>query len=88
MNGDGNQSHDDDVAGPPIAELQDLEQETSADFVLRVRRKIHRRTATSQLASFSWNMPRLLLTEIAGLFQHLFSVIGGGKDSRPAKEKR
>lgn len=66
----------------PIAGLSELEQETSEDFVLRVRRKIHRRKSASQFAAFSWNLPRVILVEMASIFGHLFTSHRSGKGQR------
>lgn len=49
--------------GEPIAALLDLEQDTSPTFLDRVRSKIYRRTTTSQFASFSWHLPKMILIE-------------------------
>jgi hypothetical protein len=50
-------------AGPPIVELAGLEHEPSATFLSIIRRRIHRRSTASQLASFSWNMPGMIFLE-------------------------
>jgi len=47
----------------PIEELKDQELAPKRDFVGRVRRQIERRTATSQAAIFSWELPKLVLLE-------------------------
>jgi hypothetical protein len=47
----------------------------------RVRRRIHRRSTVSQLASFSWSLPKAIITEMAGIIRHLFLALGGGKES-------
>lgn len=78
-----NRPSDDDLTEREIAGLKDLEHETSADFVHRVRNKIERRRAASHFALFSWHLPRLILVEIAGLFRHLFTAIPGKKDPHP-----
>lgn len=66
----------------PIAVLKDLEQETSADFIVRVRRKIERRKTASQFIGFSWFLPQVILVEIASIFKHLFTAIDS-KRPRP-----
>ena len=50
--------------GEPVRVLTDFEQETSPTFLTRIRRTIHRRTATSHVASFSWNVPSVVLLEL------------------------
>ncbi|MEO7145891.1 MAG: hypothetical protein ABI165_20550 [Bryobacteraceae bacterium] len=62
-----------------IEALRDQEQETSPDFVERVRGKIYRRATVSQFASYSWHLPKMILTELAGLLAHVFSAIGTKK---------
>lgn len=67
----------------PIHILREQERTPSPDFLVKVRRKIHRRTAASQVASFSWHMPRLVLLEMADVLRELFTAIGGRKGSQP-----
>lgn len=64
----------------PIAGLEDLEQETSTDFVIRVRRKIERREAASHFAGISWYLPWMALVEIASIFKHLFTTFDNKED--------
>jgi hypothetical protein len=66
----------------PIRILMEQERETSPDFIRRVRSMIHRRTATSQFVSYSWHLPKVVLTEMVGLLGHLFSVHLGKKESK------
>ena len=70
---------DDQDAGQPIAALSALEYETSPGFLSRVRRKIYRRTAYSQLASFAWHLPRMLLVEFLQLVGDLLNPRGPTK---------
>ena len=72
-----------DEHGPerPIQELRDQELETLPDFMAKVRGKIYRRTAASQLATFSWHLPKVILMELATLLSHLFRAFGTKKDS-------
>jgi hypothetical protein len=69
--------------GRPIRALMELERETTPDFMSKVRNKIYRRTATSQVAAFSWHLPKVILIEMAGLLTYLFRAIGTEKDSQP-----
>jgi len=63
--GDQNFSDEQDVdPGEPVALLAALEQDMPPAFLGVVRRKIHRRTAVSHFASFSWNMPKMILIEL------------------------
>ena len=66
----------------PIPLLRDQELETSPEFMARVRGKIHRRTATAQVATFSWQFPKIVLVEMIGLISHLFRSFGTTKDSQ------
>ncbi len=65
----------------PIRALREQEHETSPDFMGRVRRKIYRRTAVSQVASYSWHLPKVVLMEVARLLGHLCRVFVTKKDS-------
>ena len=49
--------------GQPIDMLSGFEYETSTTLLDRIRRAIHRRTAISQIASFSWTVPFIVLLE-------------------------
>jgi len=74
-------SHDPADDDAPIELLRTQTHEPSGEFLQRIRRTIHRRTATSQLASFTWHLPGTILIEIAGLLRHFVSTAsGGGKD--------
>jgi hypothetical protein len=67
----------------PLPPLRDLEQEPAVDFVACVRRRIHRRKSHCDLAAFSWHLPKLILTELAGILGHTLNALGDRKDSRP-----
>ena len=60
-----------------IRELQEHERETKPDFLARVRNRIHRRTATAQIASYSWHAPKLVLIEMASMLNYIVRVVGG-----------
>jgi hypothetical protein len=66
----------------PIRVLADQEYEPSADFVAKVRRKIYRRTAASQLASYSWHLPKVILVELARLIGHFVNAFGTNKEPK------
>jgi hypothetical protein len=70
-----------DETGSPIRALTEQEMETGPDFVAKVRNKIYRRTATSQVASFSWHLPKMILLEAAGMLEHFCKSFGMGKGS-------
>jgi hypothetical protein len=59
--------------GEPVTVLAALEQDTSATFLTVVRRKIRRRSTASQFASFSWNIPKMILIEFWGVLVQLLS---------------
>jgi hypothetical protein len=67
----------DDGEGSPIGQLSALEQDTSSNFVMSVRKRIYRRTAASQFAAFSWNAPIMILMEFWGILADLFMGLGG-----------
>jgi hypothetical protein len=66
----------------PLHLLTEQEQETSPDFVAKVQRMILRRSAASQYVSFSWNMPKVVLVELAGILRHLVTIFDGKRDSQ------
>lgn len=49
--------------GEPVGELASFEHAPSANFLGRIRRTLQRRATVSQIASFSWNTPLLVLME-------------------------
>lgn len=68
--------------GQPIEDLSGFEYDASSSFLSRIRRRIHRRTATSQIVSFSWSAPFLVLLEFwVALADTLFPK-NIGKDQR------
>jgi N-glycosylase/DNA lyase len=85
MNSDANDSTGgpgpDSDTGQPIRVLSEQEYETSSDFMVRVRSKIYRRTAASQFASYSWQLPKVVLLEMARVLGHLFTALGAKKES-------
>ncbi len=73
-------SSDDLDLGPPLLLLREQERETSARFVGLVRRRIHRRTAATQVATFSWHLPKTALAEMARLLSHFVQTFGSNKE--------
>ena len=71
--------------GEPIELLTRQEHETGADFLDLVRKKIRRRTVTSQVASFSWYLPRSVLLEMAGLLSHVGRRIRSRRTRHPSR---
>ena len=82
MNDDSATSRGDDEVDPgtPVEMLADFEHVPSSSFLGRVRRSIHRRSAVSQLASFSWNAPLLVSREFWSFVAEHFFPKGTGKD--------
>ena len=73
----------DQELGQPIRVLFDQELEPSPRFLEKVRRRIYRRTTASELASYSWNLPKLILMEMVGLIGHLVKAFGTSKEPKP-----
>lgn len=73
---------DDQDLGEPIAALLNLEQDTSPSFLDRVRRGIYRRTTTSQLASFSWYLPKMILIEFWNMLIQILNPGAARKGGR------
>ena len=69
----------DDQHEEPIHELRNLERQTKPDFLARVRSSIHRRTATAQIASYSWYTPRLVLIEMASMLEYIVRTVSGNR---------
>lgn len=65
--------------GEPLGVLREQDRETSADFLARVRNRIHRRSATAQIASYSWHAPKMVLIEMASMLNHIFTMLGGNR---------
>lgn len=66
----------------PVRILAEQEQDTSDEFVARVKRSIHRRTVAAQCTSLAWHLPKVVMVEMAGVVRHLLSEAGGKKESR------
>lgn len=66
--------------GEPLRELRELARETSPEFLTLVRRKIHRRSAISNVASFSWELPKMVLLQMMELASHVFLVSTSNKE--------
>jgi hypothetical protein len=73
---------DDQDLGEPITDLLNLEQDTSPGFLNVVRRKIYRRAATSQFASFSWNVPKMIFVEFWNMLVQLLNPRAASKGGR------
>lgn len=69
---DNNSAANPDDETPAVAALQDFEEDVSPEFVPRLRRRLHRRVFSGQVASFSYNVPAMLLREFLQLIFGLF----------------
>lgn len=69
--------------GTPVAALAGFEEVASTGFLTRVRRKIHRRTTTAQVASFSWNVPSMVFLELWRILIQLLQVKHTTKGQQP-----
>ena len=69
--------------GRPILLLRDQEQATSSRFVAKVRGRILRRTAASQVANYSWFLSGTALLEMARVLTHFLQSFGTNKDPQP-----
>jgi hypothetical protein len=68
--------------GQPIDALSGFEYDASSSLLSRIRRTIQRRTAVSQIVSFSWGASLLVLLEFwLALADTLFPK-SNGKDQR------
>jgi hypothetical protein len=73
---------DDQDLGPPIADLLNLEQDTSPAFLSSIRKKIYRRVMASQFASFSWDLPKMILLEFWKMLVELSNPRASQKGGR------
>ena len=75
--GDGGPPHPDDIdIGEPIRALSEIGLEPRKGFFDKLRRKIERRSFTSHLATFTWEVPRLFLLEMLALIFQFFDRPG------------
>ena len=73
---------DDQELGAPIVDLLNLEQDISPAFLSSVRKKIYRRVTASQFASFSWELPRMILLEFWKMLVELSKPTASQKGGR------
>lgn len=69
--------------GEPVKELAGFEYAPSDAFLGLVRRKIQRRSTVSQVASFSWNVPKLILAEVWSALVQIVNPESGKKGQQP-----
>jgi len=71
----------------PVTFLHDFEEDVSAEFVPRLRRRLHRRIFTGQVTQFSFSAPGMVLLEfLQMIFGFLPSRAKSGSGSQ--KENR
>lgn len=73
--GSGPEEHDD-----PIQALAEQEDQAAADFVPKLRRRIHRRAASSQVVAFCWELPQIVFVEMVQLAVEVAATVGGKKE--------
>lgn len=66
----------------PLSRLPHQENEVSPEFVRRFRRRLDRRIATTQMASFYWKMPSAVLLEMASFVGDFVHSMGGNRESK------
>ncbi len=78
--GSDNHSTGDGELDDPIGLFASQEEPTSPDFVDKLRRRIHRRAASSQVVSFVWELPGVVAVEMAKVLSELVAAVGGKKE--------
>lgn len=76
-------SEENSDGGTPLPVFHALEEEPSPNFLLNLRRKIYRRSLSSQLASAAWDLPGRVLLEIWNLVLGLVVPIDRNRGDRP-----
>jgi hypothetical protein len=66
----------------PVSELQEEELEPQGDFAGRVRRSIERRVAGGQVATFSWELPKVVLRELTEMIVDRTPTVLRGKEAK------
>jgi hypothetical protein len=73
--------------GPEPDDLTDLltrqEESGTEDFLRNLRRRIHRRSVTAQVATFTWELPQPVLLELLHLTKEVFVALASRKENRP-----
>ena len=64
----------------PIRLLAGQEDQASADFIPKLRRRIHRRATSSQVVAFCWELPQIVLFEMVHLAVEVAAAVGGKKE--------
>jgi hypothetical protein len=64
----------------PIGLLAGQEDQAPADFIPKLRRRIHRRATSSQVVAFCWELPQIVLLEMVQLAVEVAAAVGGKKE--------
>lgn len=64
----------------PIRLFASQEEQVAADFIPKLRRRIHRRAASSQFVAFCWELPQIVLFEMVHLAVEVAAAVGGRKE--------
>lgn len=72
---------------PDPEDLTDLltrqEEQGSDDFLHALRRRIHRRSLSAQIATFTWELPKPVMVQLLNLVQEVFLAVGSRKENKP-----
>ena len=69
--------------GEPVEIWTDEPGEVFGDeFLGKVRRRIHRRVTSNQMAAFSWHTPGMVLLSLMDVMKALFGSLGGGRSTK------
>ena len=79
--GDGGSEQERARHEEPIAVFAKQEEHAPADFIAKLRRRIHRRAASSQVVALFWELPGAVLIEMAKLLGELVGAVGGRKET-------
>jgi hypothetical protein len=82
MNQDGSNGSGQELE-EPIRLLAGQEDQAAPDFVPKLRRRIHRRAASSQVVEFCWELPQIVLLEMVHLAVEVAVAVGGKKEIEP-----
>lgn len=66
----------------PIRLFVGQEDQAARDFIPKLRRRIHRRAASSQVIAFCWELPQVVLFEMVHLAVEVAAAVGGKKETK------
>jgi len=74
----------DDGGTEDLTELFTRQEEPgAADFIHKLRRRIHRRAATTHVALYAWELPKTVLVEFIQLIPEIFIAVSSDKENKP-----